>query len=381
MAESQATQPATPVQAPSPPASQELPPSEPSLLQRGDRDSFGRENQESVSKRNPFSPENMAKRREALNSLRQDRGVPPPQAKEPQHDAQRETPRNGDAANGATESNRESRDSVPHSPVAQPPQPKTEASPPVSDAQMQWYQREQAVQAAEAKAKEAGNATEKRIAAAEKKEAEAQAALQKLDWARSNPIEFMTEAGMTQDEWKAFLQNGGTLSPEQKRTRALEKELAETRAQMTQFMKEQEQHRLRSAHDMEAAQFVGVMSNYELVTRMGGIEAVQNKRTFLEQQGGQKVSLKDAADALEQEYHHGLSALLKDKAVRTKFGLDVNTSDAGPVASRTPRTLNQKVAPTTPPATPARQKGPPDWAACRAEYLRRIESERASSAR
>jgi coenzyme F420-reducing hydrogenase alpha subunit len=246
---------------------------------------------------------------------------------------------------------------------------------------MEWYKREQVVRAAEAKAQEAHTATEKRIAAAEKKEAEAQAALQRLDWARSNPIEFMTEAGMSQEEWKAFLANGGTLSPEQKRTRALEKELADTRAQMQQFMKEQDAYRLRQARDMEAAQFVSVMSNYDLVTRMGGIDAVQNKRTFLEQQSKQKVTLKDAAEALEQEYHHGLSALLKDPKVRSKFNLDVNTSDAGPVASKTPRTLNQKVAPSTPPANSGSQKGPPDWAARKAEYLRRTASERSSSAR
>ena len=244
---------------------------------------------------------------------------------------------------------------------------------------MQWYQREQAVRAAELKAQEAGNATEKRIAAAEKKEAEAQAALQRLDWARSNPIEFMTEAGMTQDEWKAFLANGGTLSPEQKRMRAMEAELKESRAQMAKFMQEQEQYRLRSQRDMESAQFVGVMSNYELVTRMGGMDAVQNKRTFLEQSTNQKVTLKDAAEALEKEYHSGLSALLKDQAVRSKFGLDVNTSDAGPVASKTPRTLNQKVAPSTPPASTAPQKGPPDWAARKAEYIRRTAQERSST--
>lgn len=245
---------------------------------------------------------------------------------------------------------------------------------------MQWYQRERDVQAAEAKAKEASTATEKRIAAAEKKEAEAQAALQRLDWARSNPIEFMTEAGMTQDEWKAFLQNGGTLSPEQKRTRALEKELAETRAAMQAFEHRLEAGQRQAALQAEVNQFHNVMSNYELIPRMGGIDAVQNKRTFLEQSTGQKISLKDAADALEHEYNTGLSRLLQDKLVRSKFKLDVNTSDAGPVAN-TPRTLNNKVAPTTPPAYPSSQKGPPDWAARRAEYLRRTASERNGSAR
>ena len=245
---------------------------------------------------------------------------------------------------------------------------------------MQWYKREQEVQAAEAKAKEAGTATEKRIAAAEKKEAEAQAALQRLDWARSNPIEFMTEAGMTQEEWRAFLQNGGTLSPEQKRTRALEKELAETRKQMAEFGEQQKAWQRQQAAQAEVNQFHNVMSKYELIPRMGGIEAVQNKRTFLEQSTGQKISLKDAADALEREYTDGLSRLLQDNVVRSKFKLDVNTSDAGPVAS-TPRTLNNKVAPRTPPAAPSSSKGPPDWAARKAEYLRRTASERTSSTR
>jgi len=240
---------------------------------------------------------------------------------------------------------------------------------------MEWYKREQAVQQAEARIREAETASQKRAAEAEAREAKANEQLKKLDWARSNPLEFMAEAGMTQDEWSAFLTNGGKLSPEQKRVREMEKQLADTNARMKEMMDRAEANERRAAAQMEEAAFSGHLPKYELVAQMGGINAVRDKQRIMAQVTGQQVSLTAAAEALENEMQAGLTGLLKHPGIRNKLGLsDVDKSQAGPTG-KSPRTLNQSVASETTSNTTT-LKGPLDWAGRRKLYHQRMEAER-----
>lgn len=247
--------------------------------------------------------------------------------------------------------------------------------PQTSDAQMEWYKREQAVQQAEARVRDAESASQKRIAEAEAKEAKANERLQKMDWARANPVEFMAEVGMTQDEWSAFLTNGGKLSPEQKRVREMEKQLADTNARMQAMMERAEANEKRMAAANEEATFSSHLSKYELVQQMGGIQAVRNKQRIMAQATGSEVPLAAAAEALENEMQAGLSGLLKHPAIRHKLGLsDVDKSQAGPIA-KSPRTLNQSVASETN-SNSVTLKGPLDWEGRRRLYNQRMEAER-----
>ena len=329
-------------------------------------------NDNSVRKKNPFSPENMAARKSKLmDKLREERGIPTPAPKTIGADgtqgaayeqAKTEATPVADSRNDGDQQSQIQRDTS--APVPQ-----------ASDAQMEWYKREQAVQQAEARVREAETASQKRIAEAEAKEAKANERLQKMDWARANPIEFMAEAGMTQDEWSAFLTNGGKLSPEQKRVREMERQLAETNARMKEMMERAEANERKAAAHAEEAAFSQHLSKYELVQQMGGIAAIRNKQGIMAQATGSAVSLAAAAEALENEMQAGLSGLLNHPGIRNKLGLsDVDKSQAGPIG-RSPRTLNQSVSSETPPREPS-LKGPLDWEGRRRLYHQRMEAER-----
>lgn len=311
-----------------------------------------------------------------MDKLREERGIPTPSPKTIRADgsqgADYEQKKTEVTPVADSRPDGDQRPQVPANPASSVPQ--------TSDAQMEWYKREQAVQQAEARIREAETAAQKRAAEAEAREAKANEKLQKLDWARSNPLEFMAEAGMTEDEWKSFLTNGGKLSPEQKRVREMERQLAETNARMKEIMERAEANERKAIAQAEEAAFAQHLSKYELVQQMGGIAAVRNKQGIMAQVTEQPVSLATAAEALENEMQAGLSGLLKHPGIRNKLGLsDVDKSQAGPVA-KSPRTLNQSVASETT-AREVTLKGPLDWEGRRRLYNQRMEAERRNAAK
>lgn len=217
----------------------------------------------------------------------------------------------------------------------------------LSEAQNAWFKREQEVKAAEERARVAETASQKRIAAAEQREAEAKAAEEKMRWARTNPIEFAEAAGMTQEQWKELMANGGKLTPEQERTRSIEKRLEQVMAQNEKLQRDQQDFIERSAREREDAAFSSQLSAYAFVERMGGLPMVRQKQHAMSQSLGTPVPLHEAAKALESELEAGINGLLKHEGIRSKLKLsDVNKSKPGPVA-KSPSTLNNRTASST----------------------------------
>lgn len=306
-----------------------------------------------------------------LNSLRQERGVPAPQRQEERHVSE--------TASEPQRANHHVADNV-DAGAGKPPSERTERTPPeaISEAQTEWYKREQAVRAAEEKVREATTQAEKRAADAEKREAEAKAAVQRMEWAKDDPVAFLAETGMTQEEWSSFLANGGKLSPEQKRLKAMEKQLQETRSAMEQMEKEARRDRELARRAAEESQFAAKLQNMLYVPEAGGMAAVRHRQQLLSQQTGREVSLEDAANNLEQALRGDLERILKSPKIRSSLGLDVNTPDAGQAAER-PRTLNKRVAAES--GSPSAKPHPLDFKAKMKLYQQRVERERSAQGR
>jgi len=323
-----------------------------------------------AGRKNPFSPENIAKKREALlKNLRAERGVP-----EPRHAEER----TDDGARAAEPQRSESHVAADNNAGVSESSGQAQGSPQavegVSEAQNEWYKREQAVRAAEERIKEASTKAEMRAAEAEKKEAEAKAAVQRMEWAKDDPIAFLAETGMTQDEWSAFLANGGKLSPEQKRLKEMEKQLAETRQAMEQMEQNARTHAERARLAQEESQFAPKLQNLTYVPQMGGMAAIRDRQALLARQTGTPVSLEDAADNLETEMQRGLQRILQDPKIRSSLKLNVDTPQpAGQVAEK-PRTLSNRVASES--STQGVKPHPLDWKAKQKLYQQRVERER-----
>lgn len=217
----------------------------------------------------------------------------------------------------------------------------------MSEAQNAWYQREQQVRAAEERIKEAETKAQLKAAEAEKKIAEAKAAEERQRWARTNPIEFAESLGMTQDQWKELMANGGKLTPEQERIRSMEKRLEEVVAHNERLQREQQEFVTRTQRQQEDAAFSSKLGDYTFVERMGGLPLVRQKQAQMSQSLGKSVPLDEAAKVLEKELQDGVSGLLKHGTIRTKLGLsDVDKSKSGPVA-KPPSTLNNRTVSST----------------------------------
>lgn len=216
-------------------------------------------------------------------------------------------------------------------------------------------------------------AIQKRIQDAEGKEADAQKRIKDLELALADPIDFMAKVGMTEAEFKAFLGQGGTLTAEQRRLREVEKNNKELRDKLDGLVKQQQQASQKMAEQMELAEFKGQLSDYQLVTRMGGINAVMQKRAQLQEQLGQPVSLKQTAEGLEKQFKQALSGLLQDEQIRTTFGLSTQSSPPGTQAAP-PKTLNEKFANQTSPKGPQKPAWN-DWAAKRALAIRAMQAQ------
>ena len=237
--------------------------------------------------------------------------------------------------------------------------------------QLQYAQREQAVAQAEAKVRDAHTSAQKRAAEAEAREAKVEAQLKRLEMVRNDPVQFLSEAGITEEEFKNYLSQGGKQTPEQRRLAETEKQMRAIREELQKMQEEAAKSTQAVRREREDAEFMKTLDkdDFVLVQNMGGVAAVRNKQAQLARTLGRDVTLEDAAGQLEREFHDGLQKFLKNGAIRTKLGLStpVDQQDAGSKPS-SPRTLNGSMASATNSAgtRPAWN----DWAAKKANYLR-----------
>lgn len=323
-----------------------------------------------VEKKNPFSPANLrARREEALRKLRQDRGLAEPrQAQQGGSDDPRgEASGAGDVDSGSTEPASERSERVARDVL------KEEKKPESADAVPDWYKRQQELTAAESRAREASANVERQRAEIEKVKADADAAVQRMAAAKDDPVQFLAEAGMTQEEWSSFIGNGGKMTPEQKKLKEMSQTMAKMQERVEAAEKRAQQQEQQARIAYEESQFASELQKLTYIPEMGGIAAIRERQRILSLQTKQPVSLKDAAEHLEEEMGKGLQRLLQNKKIRSNLGLDVNTSHAGQ-AAETPRTLSNRVSSDSGQKEVAPH--PLDWAAKRRLYQQRVERER-----
>lgn len=372
MAESQQASESTQAPAPSPSPKADNPLSGPPQAVK-DRQ-VQRQAHEDVDKRNPLSALNRAAKREAmLNKLRGDRGVP-----EPKHERASEPgpvdSGSSDAGSRDTQRSSESGDVSTREKVAPSEAPASN----LSQEQVSWMRQQQDLREAEQRAREASTTAEKRKADAEMAEARAAEKIKKMELAMSNPAEFMSEAGMTQDEWNAFWANGGKLSPEQKRMREMEAKMNSYAEKLAAIERQAQEERAHSTRRLEDAEFTASLKDYTFLPEVGGIGAVRNKQAQLMAQNKGHVTLKEAADVLEAEVQEGIGGMLKKQHILAKLGLATasNQPPAKPATKAT--TLTARTAGDSTPKS-STVKGPLDWAGKRQRYLDRLASDRAAS--
>jgi hypothetical protein len=325
---------------------------------------------DAIDKRNPLSPANReAKRQAMLAKLREDRNVPEPKRAQPPEPTGTDSGHR-DAGGGDPQPAGEPGDVSARQGVEPPAA--------ISAEQAQWMQQQQVLREAEQRAREATSAIEKRKAEAEAAEARAAEKIKKMELAMSNPAEFMSEAGMTQDEWNAFWANGGKLSPEQKRMREMEAKMTQYAEKLAAIERQAQAERAHSQRRLEDAEFTATLKDYTFLPEVGGIGAVRNKQQQLSTQQNKSVTLKEAADALEREVQEGLNGMLKKSHILAKLGLATASNQPPAAPTKTPKTLTARTASDSSPKA-VTVKGPLDWAGKRARYLERLASDRAAA--
>lgn len=310
-----------------------------------------------------FSPEAMRDKRErAIAALRQERGVAEP--KKESTDTRAPQPPTGAAK----------QDSAPQGPAEADATPTPQKAPPEPVAVDDALQK----RLADFDKKQQGLAEQehkltKLKAEAEQRQQDADKRIKDLELALSDPLDFMAKVGMTEAEFKAFLGQGGTLTAEQRRLRETEKQNKALQDRLDALERQSQESQAKMAEQMEVAEFKGQLDEFKLLKRMGGLQAVLQKRAQLQNQLGQPVTLKQTAEGLEKQFHASLSGLLQEDEIRSTFNLSTVSKPNGTHAA-TPKTLNENFAGQTKPQS-AHKPAWNDWAAKRALAIKAMQAE------
>lgn len=210
---------------------------------------------------------------------------------------------------------------------------------------------------------------ESKRAEAERLEKEAADKLAKIESAKSDPLEFLAQLGITEDDWQKHLAQS-TDTPEMSRIKAAERKAAEQiealQKQFESYKQEQEQERTQSRLS-QAAQLLQ-SDDYVLTSQISNAEAIVRRQQEIEQHTGQKVSLADAAKHLEQGFVDNMKQLLSNPKVSAKFATKPQSDSTA--ESYSPTTLNSAFSSGTEPGegTPA----PLDWAAKQKLFVEKL---------
>lgn len=197
--------------------------------------------------------------------------------------------------------------------------------------------------------------------------------LKKLEQAKTDPLEFLAQAGISDDEWKQFLKGGGDLSPEQK-------QLKELRAQLEQMQSRYEQDKQQTARQAALAEAAQHVSTHPLMKMMATPQSILQVQEAMSKQQGRQVSVAEASQNLLTSFKSGVMNVLKspdvlqDPEIAAILSQGVPKPQTGQADYSPPSTLSSKLASSTDPS--AEQPGPLDWAAKRAKFLRLVAQQR-----
>lgn len=199
---------------------------------------------------------------------------------------------------------------------------------------------------AERLSKKAKEAEESRIYAANLLE-QAKREKQELKESISQPLEFIKKAGYTPEEWQALLLAGGKESAEMKKAKEAEaraKKAEEAALKATEELKQYQRNVLKAQAIKE--DILPALSEFPLAAKLTTPDQLLDIIQKHYRETGEKLSPKEVAKTLEDQYEKQFEELLADekvakKVVKGKVAAREQQAEAGPT------TLSNRVASTT----------------------------------
>ncbi len=296
-----------------------------------------------------------------MDQTRKERNVAPEPKSETQ--AQKEAPTNDVPAQPSS------------APASDPSHKPSSASGPSGDAvAAEWVKRERAITEAENKIRNAQTQAEKRAAEAEAAEARAAKALAELQNAKNEPLEFLAKVGMSKEEWEEFVAGGGKMTAQAKRLRALEAKHSEMEERYKQLEEKAQQAELKRRIDAENAAFQSELGSYVFISKIGGLDSVRQKQAAIRHAEGREISLKQAADLVEEEIKTSLGPLLKHDDVRRTLNLDLRDQPGLAVTPQAKTLTGAEGGQRQKDAVKEEDPAPWDWAAKKRKAFKLIQA-------
>lgn len=194
--------------------------------------------------------------------------------------------------------------------------------------------------------KKAKEAEESRIYAANLLE-QAKREKQELKESISQPLEFIKKAGYTPEEWQALLLAGGKESAEMKKAKEAEaraKKAEEAALKATEELKQYQRNVLKAQAIKE--DIMPALSEFPLAAKLTTPDQLLDIIQKHYRETGEKLSPKEVAKTLEDQYEKQFEELLADekvakKVVKGKVAAREHQAEAGPT------TLSNRVSSTT----------------------------------
>jgi hypothetical protein len=265
---------------------------------------------------------------------------------------------------------------APQKEAAEAPVPAKNAPPAKSGAEdllAQYIAEQQKAQKAAEEATKRETAAAAREAAAKALLEQANAKTKQLENATENPVEFISQLGWTEEEWKNFLTSGGKLTSEQKKLREMAKQQAALEKKLADMQASQQQQQQAVEYQSQLQTINQGMSKYPITSRLGGAVEVL-KMVEANKRQGKHMSWEQAAGQLEAMYKTNLTNLLKEQEVSATLGLNsVEKPKSDSAAQKVPTTLGRQTAGTS---APSQRPSPKDWTAKKKLYLELLAAQR-----
>lgn len=136
---------------------------------------------------------------------------------------------------------------------------------------------------------------------------------ERLNGLKDDPIGFLAELGMTEEDWKKFNATGGIPPQVSKALR----ELQETKTQFEKRLAETEARAKKAEEDRDIG---AILPKYPLVRKCGGAEAARAHAAALKQAGMQPGSWAEVLESFESQLRSGVSDILDDFEINSKYG-------------------------------------------------------------
>lgn len=157
---------------------------------------------------------------------------------------------------------------------------------------------------------------------------------QRLNSLKDDPMGFLAELGMTEADWVKFNQGGGIPPQIAKSLRELQQGREADRKLLTEM-----QARAQKAE--EDRDIGGAITNYPLVRKLGGPDAVRAHLQGMRAQGHTPGTWTEVMDSLEAQYSHGLSNIFADSEINARYKFKPQPSQQAPAAT-SPTTLGSQ---------------------------------------